>query len=185
MANCALMGTFFFQRDRGRQARSVGIYFWEELSVFSAHVPNTPSSVKLELLFVELDLRNVKFFMGCLYSPPSATVEYWDLLEETLEAVLSSNKETGSFLTGDFNVGILDNAHPQPRNLEYFQSLFNLKNYVDVPTPYAKTRIRSSCIDLVLTEEDISDEQSVITSCTQSQPLYKQTTNLFELCPWV
>ena len=65
-------GYSFFRRDRGRQG--VGIYFREELSVFSAHVPNTPSSVKLELLFVELDLRNVKLLMGCLYRPPSATV---------------------------------------------------------------------------------------------------------------
>ena len=81
-------------------------------------------------------------------------------------------------MTGDFNVDILDNAHPQPRNLEYFQSLFNLKNYVDVPTPYAKTRIRSSCIDLVVTEEDISDEQSVITSCTP-KPSLVQTDHEF------
>ena len=126
-------GYSFFRRDRGRQGEGVGIYFWEELSVFSAHVPITPSSVKLELLFVfvELDLRNVKLLMGCLYRPPSATVEYWDLLKETVEAVLSSNKEHQLFLTGDFNIDILDNAHPQSRNLEYFQSLFNLKNYVD------------------------------------------------------
>ena len=55
--------------DRGRQG-GVGIYFREELSVFSAHVPNTPFSVKLELLVVELDLRNVKLLMGCLYRSP-------------------------------------------------------------------------------------------------------------------
>ena len=120
-------GYSFFRRDRGRQGGGVGIYFREELSVFSAHVPNTPSSVKLELLFVELDLRNVKLLTGCLYRPPSATVEYWDLLEETLEAVLSSKKEHRLFLTGDFNVDILDNAHPQSRNLQYFQPFFNLK----------------------------------------------------------
>ena len=48
----------------------------KKLSVFSAHVPNTPVPVKLELLFVELDLQNVKLLMGCLYCPPSATVEY-------------------------------------------------------------------------------------------------------------
>ena len=65
----------------GRQGGG-GIYLREELSVFSAHVPNTPSSVKLKLLFVELDLRNVKLLMGCLYRPPSATVEYWDLFGE-------------------------------------------------------------------------------------------------------
>ena len=72
------------------------------------------------------------------------------------------------FLTGDFNVDILDNAHPQPRNLEYFQSLFNLKNYVVAPTRYAETR--NSCIDLVMTEED-NDGQSVITSCTPKPTL--------------
>ena len=122
-----------FSEGIGEDKGGVGIYFREELSVFSAHVPITPSSVKLELLFVfvELDLRNVKLLMGCLYRPPSATVEYWDLLKETVEAVLSSSKEHRLFLTGDFNIDILDNAHPQSRNLEYFQSLFNLKNYVD------------------------------------------------------
>ena len=83
---------------------------------------------------MEFDLQNMKFLMGCLYRPPSATVEYWDLLDGTLEAVLSSNKEHRLFLTGDFNIDILDNAHPQSRNLKYFQSLFNLKNYVDAPT---------------------------------------------------
>ena len=66
---------------------------------------------------MEFDLQNVKLLMGCLYRPPSDTVKYWGLLEETLEVVLSSNKKHRLFLTGDFNVDFLDNAHPQSRNL--------------------------------------------------------------------
>ena len=80
------------------------------------------------------------------------------------------------FLTGDFNVNIMDNAHPQSRNLEYFQSLFNLKNYVDAPTRYVETR--NSCIDLVMTEEDNSDGQSVITSCTPKPTLVQTDQKL-------
>ena len=78
-----------------------------------------------------------------MFVPPSISYGgvYWDLLEEKLEAVLSSNKEHQLFLTGDFNVDILDNAHPRSRNLEYFQSFFNLINYVDAPTRYAEPEI--------------------------------------------
>ena len=58
------------------------------------------------------------------------------------------------------------------RSLEIYNT-FNpssiWKNYVDGPTRYAETR--KSCIDLVMTEEDNSDGQSVITSCTPKPTL--------------
>ena len=95
-------------------------------------------------------------------------------MDETLETFLSSKTEYQPYFTGDFNVETLDYAHMQSGNLQYL----NLRSYVDAPRRYAKTST-DICVDLVTTEEDISDVQSVITSCTPKLTLAQTDNALF------
>ena len=101
----------------------------------------------LEAVWVETKLRQESILIGSFYRPPSANVQYWELLHECLEKVNSTN--TNYILLGDFNTDWLTRPSPYLLNL---MNAYGLKQFIKSPTRVTATT--STCLDLVLTQSE-------------------------------
>ena len=99
---------------------------------------------RLEAVWVETKLSQETILIGTVYRPPNATVEYWQLIDQSLKKVLNTPHKC--IVLGDFNSDFHHNPSP---HLLYILFLNNLQQLVTSPTRITETT--SSCIDLILT----------------------------------
>ena len=98
----------------------------------------------LEAVWVETKLSQEAILIGTVYRPPNATVEYWQLIDQSLKKVLNTPHKFIVF--GDFNSDFHHNSSPHLLDVLF---LNNLQQPVTSPTRIMETT--SSCFDLILT----------------------------------
>ena len=97
--------------------------------------------------------------IGCIYRPPTASKEYWNQLETTLEGAEAEEL----VLLGDLNVDFLQPSSALYRSLNHTLILpLGLKNIITEPTRYAKN-VKSS-LDVILTNSDRVSNGTIIAS---------------------
>ena len=99
----------------------------------------------LESVWIETTLDQTSILVGSFYRPPNSNVNYWNLIEESIE---KANDTSLKFLIlGDFNTNFL-NA-PSPHLLDILNR-YQLKQLIKEPTRI--TELTNSCLDLVITQ---------------------------------
>ena len=110
----------------------------------------------LEAVWVETKLGQDTLLVGSFYRPPDSKVEYWTLVDNSIEQVGSLSHKY--IVLGDFNA---DCSNEIPNHLQDIISKNNLYQLVTSPTRI--TDKRSTTIDLVLTPcRDIVSDVSVL-----------------------
>ena len=99
----------------------------------SEDVPSTciPSSTTLELLFIELNLRQGPLLLALYYRPPSSAPGFADL-EDALVSLAPSQLKS-CILLGDFNVDLLS-TNQLSSDLVAMLSSFHFTQVVSEPT---------------------------------------------------
>ena len=109
----------------------------------------------VEGLCIEIKIRNHKFLLRGIYSPPNSGNEYWDAIEHTLEN-LNNSITKDLIILGDFTCNMLNNnINNKMRNL---MTAYNLTQIIEEPTHY--TEKSASLIDIAL----LSNPENVVFS---------------------
>ena len=106
-----------------------------------------------EIAWIELHNGQGKLLFGCCYRPPSAHVDFWNLLNHSLELVQRKSSADRFYLLGDFNVDVSNPHAPQLNRLNETLQQFSLINIIHQPTRI--TASSATVIDLVLTEKNM------------------------------
>ena len=147
------------------------------LGVVCLHVREyIPSKfIKTELsnregLFIEINLRNKKWIIGCSYDPHNAEISsHMKCMGKVIDSL--SSRYENFLLIGDFNAEVPDMP------MKVFCDMYSFKNLIKEPTCY-KNPANPKCIDLMLTNRHRTFlnscviETSLLTSI-KSQLLYK------------
>ena len=65
----------------------------------------------IECIWLKIIMNNKRFYFCCAYRPPNSSVEFWDLLNESIEKVKDINFPN-FFLVGDLNDNyFIDNCY--------------------------------------------------------------------------
>ena len=140
-------GYRLFRKDRqGRMGGGACLYVHHSLQI---KVHNEITHPSLEMLWLEINLSKRNYYVGCLYRPPDAHVQFWSILEESLE-ILEGNDV---ILMGDLNVNTMDIADPNLQHLNSICTSLQLNNIIQSPTRITATT--SKCLDLILTNNDL------------------------------
>ena len=94
---------------------------------------------RIEGIYVEINLRNDKWLINCLYSP------HKNMIGNHLRALIYSTSYDNFFILGDFNINI------EEQHIKGFCDNYSLKSLIRQPTFY-KSPSNPSCIDLILTK---------------------------------
>ena len=145
------------------------------------HIPG------LEALWFESKIGQEPLLIGCFYRPPSALVDYWDLVDESIDLALRNPYKT--VILGDFNADCLHTPH------RYIRRIMNLNNLHQMVTEVTRSKGGSeTLIDLILTPcpEIIqkvgvlppvnSDHRCVYAEIKNSQPIkqsFKRTLYIY------
>jgi len=153
-----LQGYTIARKDRDHHGGGVAIYHQRTVSVTrlsSEYLLDTNSCVELVAMMVRSTIKRpgTEFILACIYRPPSQAVSWWRSLEDILDSIARTHPKTPIFLTGDFNVDMLDQTHPHTKHIHHLMGSFNLVNHVTSPTRYSATR--NSCLDLFLGPSDL------------------------------
>ena len=102
----------------------------------------------LHMLWVKIQIRNLKSFLICtVYRPPNTSTTCFDTdLSVTLIEALSFNKPI--FILGDLNCNVLNANDPACQALTNFCSSFNLSQLINQPTRVTETS--ETLIDVLL-----------------------------------
>ena len=110
----------------------------------------------LEAVWIETKINKKSFIIASFYRPPNATVEYWELISESIRKASAINSTL--IILGDFNT---DFNKPLPRKFTDILNRFQLQQHV-----HTNTRITdnsATCLDLILTQTfDFIDEIDVL-----------------------
>ena len=153
--------------DRNRWGSGVLLYVRSDLPILW-----TSSHHSLELLFVDIRLRQGNMLIGLFYRPPSAPVSIIDDLDATLSDI-HPTRLSCTLLLGDFNINLLSatpNINPCFLPMKDLAGKFNLTQVVTEPTRC--TNDSSSLIDHV----DLFDA-SLLQSCLTPPPLCSSDHN--------
>ena len=108
-----ISGYNIFRNDRNIFGGGVAIYIQNHI----------PAKVRVDLMVpgIEAHLAHCKqFIVGCVYRPPSSSVQYVDELCSVLLKVTDTAKEI--FVLGDFNIDWLSNSCPlRKKHCTYLQ----------------------------------------------------------------
>ena len=98
----------------------------------------------VEAVWVELYVKCKKILVGGFYKPPNCTINYFDLMKESIDRACNTNI-SDIIITGEFNFNMAQNAHNKMSELilEY-----NLTQLISKPTHV--TEHSSSILDLIL-----------------------------------
>ena len=132
-------GYCIYRLDQNEYGSGILLYVREDIP--SKLIPMQSSPI--EGFFIELNLRNKKWFLSCSYNPHRSLIsEQLSITRKDLD-LLSANYDQ-IFLMGDFN------AEPHDHFLMDFCDGYNLKNLINVPTCF-KNPERPTSIDFMLT----------------------------------
>ena len=145
-------------RDRNRQGGGVAVYICDNIP-FSIHFSHST----IQLLVVDLKLKNGNLLYGVFYRPPSAEPTVLNFLESALEEI-HPNKQKSFALLGDFSVDLSNQNYPQLSHLYSIQDKLNLHQVVSEPTRF------SSSTDSVIDHAYLSNS-ALLSSCETALPL--------------
>ena len=135
-----------YRRDRDRNGGGILIYVREDIpsKILTRHT--FPDDI--EGLFVELNLKNVKWLLFGTYHPPRQSDKYYfNNITNALDLYLERYDKF--VLTGDFN------AQETESEVDNFLEQYGAKNIVKEPTCF-KSADNPSCVDLFLTNSPLS-----------------------------
>lgn len=142
----------------------------------------------LEAVWVETKLNHESILIGSFYRPSGAKVEYWNLVNESID---KANNQFKKFLVlGDFNEDWFSNPSKHLLNILHVYNLHQLIN-----TPTRITHATSTCIDLIITQtpgivqkvdvlpafcSDHSVPQVILKHANKSPSAFKRTIYSYE-----
>ena len=146
------------RRDRNRHGGGVAIYVRDNVpySVFISHT-------SLELLMVDLKLKQGNLLCGVFYRPPSSAPSILTLLDSTLEE-LPPNKQKSLVLLGDFNIDSRNQNLPSLSLINSIQDKFGLQQVVTEPT-------RTSSTSETIIDHAYLADKAMLSSCETEPPL--------------
>ena len=109
----------------------------------------------IEAICIEVSIQNHKLLLCRIYRPPNSGLNYWDLIENTLDNI-SNSPITDTVIVGDFNCDF--KATSSPNKMHTLCNSYNYHQLIDEPTNY--TEHSSSKIDLLL----VSKPENIIYS---------------------
>ena len=113
------------------------------------------SHPSLEMTWVQVTFHKTVVLVGSLYRPPNENIEFWPMLEESLETLQGHD----IILMGDLNVNTMDPRDPHFQHLRSINHSLQLHNIIRSPTRITATS--SKCIDVILSNNDIFSNGSV------------------------
>ena len=145
-----ISGYNIFRNDRNIFGGGVAIYIQNHI----------PAKVRVDLmvsgieaLWLEVHLAHCKrFIVGCVYRPPSSSVQYVEELCSVLLNVTDTAKDI--FVLGDFNIDWLSNSCPLRKKLDSTALICNLTQMVNEPTRVfcnVVGQTSATCIDHIFT----------------------------------
>ena len=116
------------------------LYFREDIPANLIEI----ETKRIEGIYVEINLRNDKWLINCLYNPHKNMIgNHLRALSEKLD--IYSTSYDNFFILGDFNINI------EEQHIKGFCDNYSLKSLIRQPTSY-KSPSNPSCIDLILTK---------------------------------
>ena len=126
----------------------------------------------IEALFIELNLREKKWLLCCLYNPHKSMIsKHLHELQLILDNL--SSKYENFLIIGDFN------AEPTEIEITNFCQIYNLVNLIKEATCF-KNPEKPTCIDLMLTNKPKSFIKSIVVE-TGLSDFHKMTITIMKL----
>ena len=151
-----------FRRDRNRHGGGICVYV--KNSIYAVRCSELEND-NIECIWLKIIMNNKRFYFCCAYRPPNSSVEFWDLLNESIEKVKDINF-SNFFLVGDLNDNyFIDNCH-----LRNIVNNCNLIQIIDEPT-----RVPSNTLlDVTVTNAPslISKHGILAPICSDHKPIY-------------
>ncbi len=138
------------RKDRNRYGG--GVMILVDKSFYSSSVDfQIDDKVFIECLFCEINFKNTKIIIGCVYRPPNTDVQYCDQMINIINKICVQFPSHSIIIAGDFNLPFIDWSVPQPLKNEIITVKFvnfilenSLEQLVNFPTRGSNT------LDLVL-----------------------------------
>ena len=159
-----------YRMDRNRYGGGILIYVREDIPSKELKRHDFPSDI--EGIFIELNLKKVKWLLLGTYHPPSLTDSYYfEKLSNSLDLYLDTYDKF--VLTGDFN------AQEHEVEINEFLMKYDAKCIVKEPTCY-KSMESPTCIDLFLTNSPLSfqDTQTFVNGISDFHKLVLSTLKI-------
>ena len=140
-----------YRFDRNSNGGGLFLYIREDIP---SKILTYSSNCDIETLLVEINLRKRKWLLNGSYNLKKSQISYH---LECLNSLLDehSKRYENYVFVGGFNVNTYDSS------MKEFRSLNELKNLINEPTCY-KNSEKPTCIDLILTNQPILFQRSVI-----------------------
>ena len=134
-----------FFKDRSNSGGGVMAYINLNLDAIERRDLVVPG---LEMIWIEIVSRGIKFLLGIVYRSPSEPVSFWNNLNISIENAFSVSQHV--LLVGDLNENLLNS------NLHHLKDIINinsLRNVIEEPTRI--TENASSLLDPILVSNEI------------------------------
>ncbi|XP_035688766.1 uncharacterized protein LOC118424326 [Branchiostoma floridae] len=131
-AELHIAGYYLYRLDRNRSGGGVAIYVSEAFTHSRRSDLQQPG---LEALFCQINLPCTKpIIAGSVYRPPSAPVEFYTLLDNSLETLSLTSPNSELYLLGDFNVDLTQPRKPPSKALTNLTEKYQLRQLINEPT---------------------------------------------------
>ena len=131
-----------YRLDRDENGGGIISYVSENITSRSLDIPST--SVGIECIFIEINLRKTKWLIGGAYIPNKNLVPI-HLQKNSYAIDYYLVKYDNLLIMGDFN------CEMKEREMQIFCDSYSLNNLIKSPTCF-KNPLNPSCIDLILTK---------------------------------
>ena len=152
--NFKLENFYEIERKDRINDRYGGVAVWIHKSLYFNRMVNLETNY-LEVLWIEVKYNNIKFFLGTVYRPPNATLEWWDLFQDNINTLRATCPNTGIILTGDFNCHL---GTANGNILENFCIFNNLS--IEIREPTRITDKSSTILDQFITSNHDTVEKT-------------------------
>lgn len=153
--NLRMAGYNFVRNDRHGRGGGVAMYIRKYIN-FKRVSLDFDSEGMFEFLNIEYTLSSKKYFLSCIYRPPSLSTDNFISKLEDLLALVTPLYDAVVML-GDLNVDFMVNTR-HVTNLKNVLSNFNLKQVIDKPTRSVMNS--STLIDVLIVSSEIPIKES-------------------------
>ena len=159
----AIPGFKIFRRDRDTAGGGVLLYVREHIDATARQ--DLSNNGITETCWVEIKLPKRPSFLLCsAYRPPSANVEYYEALLDSLSCAFAEEKEV--ILLGDLNFNYKLDETLSKNPVHYIEQLYGMKQLITDPTRVTLTT--STTIDVILTSMSNNHVRSGVNKVTLS-----------------
>ena len=141
----SVSGYSIVRKDRNRHGGGVLMFLKEGIKF---ELVSLSSQDEVEAVFVKICSQS-QFVLGCLYRPPSAQSQYFDVLLDCIEEIKVSNSEV--ILMGDLNFDCSSLNSPGSSPISFMENIFDIKQIVTSKTRVTDTS--ATLIDVILTSK--------------------------------